>query len=61
MSQKFKPIMNAKDIKTFLGISLSKAYEIMRDTSFPTIKIGGRRLVKTEDFFKWLEDQKENH
>lgn len=54
-----KPIMNAKDIKEYLGVSLSKAYDMMREKSFPTLKIGGRRLVKTEDFLNWLEKQKQ--
>jgi len=54
-----KPVMNAKDIKNFLGVSETKAYELMRQTDFPTLIIGGRRLVKTEDFMVWLDKQKQ--
>jgi excisionase family DNA binding protein len=53
-----KPIMNAKDIKEYLGISLSLVYTMFRDPYFPTIQIGGRKLVKSADFEKWLEQQK---
>ncbi len=54
-----KPIMNAKDIKEYLGVSETKVYALLRQTDFPTLKIGGRRLVKTEDFLEWLEKQKQ--
>ncbi|MGD7007580.1 helix-turn-helix domain-containing protein [Metabacillus sp. 84] len=54
-----KPVMNAKDIKEYLGVSLSTAYEIMRQTGFPLMKIGGRRLVKSQKFMEWLEKQEE--
>jgi predicted DNA-binding transcriptional regulator AlpA len=55
-----KPILNAKDIKEYLGISLSLVYTMFRDPSFPVIHIGNRKLVKSEDFLKWLEQQKDN-
>lgn len=54
-----KPVMNAKDIQEYLGVSQSKAYDMMREKSFPTLKIGGRRLVKSVDFEKWLDEQKQ--
>jgi predicted DNA-binding transcriptional regulator AlpA len=50
--------MNAKDIKEYLGISLSLVYNMFRDPYFPTLHVGGRKLVKSEDFLKWLEQQK---
>lgn len=54
-----KPVMNAKDIKEYLGVSLSTAYEIMRQHGFPVMKIGGRRLVKSHKFMEWLDKQEE--
>jgi predicted DNA-binding transcriptional regulator AlpA len=53
-----KPIMNAKDIKDYLGISLSLVYTLFQDPTFPTIHIGNRKLVKADDFMKWLDTQK---
>lgn len=54
-----KPVLNAKDIKEYLGISLTTVYEMFRDPTFPNFKIGGRKLVKSEDFMNWLDNQKE--
>lgn len=54
-----KPVLNAKDIKEYLGVSETKVYELFRQTDFPTLRIGGRRLVKSEDFLSWLEEQKQ--
>lgn len=51
--------MNAKDIKEYLGVSLTLVYTMFQDPTFPTLKIGGRKLVKSEDFMKWLDSQKE--
>jgi predicted DNA-binding transcriptional regulator AlpA len=50
--------MNAKDIKEYLGVSLSLVYEMFRDPNFPTLRIGGRKLVKSQDFLNWLDGQK---
>lgn len=54
-----KTIMSAKDIKEYLGISLSLVYTMFNDPTFPTLKIGGRKLVKSDDFLNWLDSQKE--
>jgi excisionase family DNA binding protein len=56
-----KPILNAKDIKDYLGISLSLVYNMFRDPHFPTLRIGNRKLVTSEDFLKWLEQQKDSN
>ncbi len=48
---------NAQEIATLLGISVSKAYELLHCNSFPTLRIGKRLLVSKERFAQWMEAQ----
>ena len=47
--------LDAFEIMKILGISRSKIYELMRGEEFPVLVLGGRRLVRKEKFFAWLE------
>jgi excisionase family DNA binding protein len=51
--------MKAEDIAKFLNVSRSKAYDIMNQKDFPTITLGKSKRVKSEDFLRWLESQKQ--
>lgn len=51
-------VLTANDIHLYLNISKSKAYELFKDESFPTICIGGNKRVYKEDFLQWVEKQK---
>ena len=58
MSQKpeiEKAVYNVYEVAALLGINLPKAYEIVRQESFPSIRIGRRIVVPKEAFHRWLE------
>ena len=40
-----------------LGISISSAYELMHETSFPALRVGSRIVVPKEKFCRWVESQ----
>ena len=40
-----------------LGISLSSAYELMREEGFPALRIGNRIVVSKEKFCRWVDRQ----
>ena len=47
--------LNAKIVAQVLGIAPSSAYELMHESSFPVLKIGGRMVVPKEKFIEWVE------
>ena len=49
--------LDANDIVKVLGLSRSNVYEMMRIESFPALIIGGRKMVRKEKLFVWLENQ----
>lgn len=49
--------LDANDIVKVLGLSRSNVYEMMRIESFPALVIGGRKMVRKEKLFAWLENQ----
>ena len=40
-----------------IGVSPRQIYNLARDYGLPTIKIGGRRLVRCADLDKWVAEQ----
>lgn len=47
---------NAGEIAEILGISKSKAYDLLHREDFPTLHIGKRLLVVQSKFNVWLEE-----
>ena len=50
------PVLSAKDIKAYLGISTGMVHELLNSEGFPTLKINTRKLVRKEHFIQWMED-----
>ena len=48
-------MLNADTVKDVLGISISSAYELMKEKSFPSLKIGSRIVVPRDKFIEWVE------
>ena len=48
---------NAKLVAQVLGVSISTAYEVMHEPSFPTLRVGSRMVVPKEKFMQWAEEQ----
>ncbi len=49
--------LNAKLVAQVLGVSISTAYEVMHEASFPTLRVGSRMVVPKEKFMQWVEEQ----
>ena len=47
--------LNYQMIADILGISRAVAYQLMREDSFPTLRIGKRMVVPKDRFIAWLE------
>lgn len=50
-------IMDADCIAYALRISRAKAYQLMHDDTFPTIRIGRRMVVRKEHFIAWIDKE----
>ena len=54
-----KETLSVRDLSERLGISLPKAYELVKQPGFPVLKIGSRILIPIEGLRKWLMEQME--
>ena len=52
-----KSVMSVQELARQMGISLPKAYELVKEPGFPTIRIGTRILISTEGFRDWLRQK----
>ncbi len=50
-------MLNAENVKDILGISISSAYELMKEKGFPSVRIGNRIVVPKEEFRAWISAQ----
>ena len=48
-------VMDAKQIAEALQISKAGAYNLLNSQDFPTLQIGGRKLVMKNDLLEWLK------
>ena len=49
-----KTTMSVQELAAEMGISLPKAYELVKEPNFPTIRVGTRILIPTEAYKEWL-------
>ncbi len=47
--------LTVKDIKLYLNISQSKAYELVHRKDFPVIRFGSCTRIPRELFLRWVE------
>lgn len=52
--QNLPDIIDAKILAEALSISKSGAYALMNEKDFPTLQIGGRKLVTKPDLIEWI-------
>ena len=50
-------VMDAKQIALALHLSKAGAYNLLNDPEFPTLQIGGRKLVMKQDLIAWLKSK----
>ena len=48
-------VMDAKQLAQALQISKAGAYNLLNDPNFPTLRIGGRKLVMKNELVEWLK------
>ncbi|WP_249311465.1 helix-turn-helix domain-containing protein [Congzhengia minquanensis] len=48
-------VMDAKQLAKALQISKAGAYNLLNEPDFPTLKIGGRKMVMKRDLLVWLK------
>lgn len=49
-----KTTMSVQELSAQMGISLPKAYELVKLEGFPSIRIGTRILIPVDAFREWL-------
>ena len=49
-----KTTMSVQELSAQMDISLPKAYELVKEPGFPTIRVGARILIPVEAFREWL-------
>lgn len=50
-------VMDAKQLAKVLQISKAGAYNLLNDPDFPTLRIGGRKLVMKNELVEWLKSR----
>ena len=56
-----KSTMSVQELANMLGISLPKAYELVKQPGFPVIHIGARILIPIDAFKDWLIINSQNN
>ena len=49
-----KTTMSVQELSAQMGISLPKAYELVKSEGFPSLRIGTRILIPVDAFREWL-------
>ena len=49
-----KKTMSVRELADEMGISLPKAYELVKSPGFPSIRVGTRILIPVEAFREWM-------
>ncbi len=55
-----KTTMSVQELSAQMGISLPKAYELVKTPGFPTIRIGTRILILVDAYKEWLNKNASN-
>jgi len=49
-----KSTISVQELSSQMGISMPKAYELVKTPGFPTIRVGTRILIPVEAYREWL-------
>lgn len=50
-------VLTAEQLATALQLSKSGAYNLLNRSDFPTLRIGGRKMVMKNDLLEWLRNR----
>ena len=53
----FPDVLTAELLASALQISKSGAYALLNRSDFPTLRIGGRKMVMKKDLLEWLNSR----
>ena len=53
----FTEVMTAEQLTSALQISKSGAYALLNRSDFPTLRIGGRKMVMKKELLEWLNSR----
>ena len=53
----FTDVMTAEQLASALQISKSGAYALLNRSDFPTLRIGGRKMVMKKELLEWLNSR----
>ncbi len=53
--EKLPDVLNVKQLAEALHLSRAGAYNLLNTDDFPTLRIGGRKLVMKQDLIAWLK------
>ena len=53
----FPDVMTAEQLASALQISKSGAFALLSRPDFPTLRIGGRKMVMKRDLLEWLNSR----
>ena len=53
----FPDVLTAELLVSALQISKSGAYALLARSDFPTLRIGGRKMVMKKDLLEWLNSR----
>ena len=53
----FPDVLTAEQLASVLQISKSGAYALLSRSDFPTLQIGGRKMVMKKDLLEWLNSR----
>lgn len=49
-----KTTMSVRNLASQMGISLPKAYKLVKTPGFPTVRVGTRILIPVDAYREWL-------
>ena len=49
-----KQTISVQELAADMGISLPKAYQLVKEPDFPVVKVGNRILIPVDAFKEWL-------
>lgn len=52
---KLPNVLTPLDIMSFLGVSKSSAYELVKSNNFHVVKVGRKFLIPKQAFVSWFE------
>ena len=52
-----RAVLSARELSVYLGIGLSKSYQLFHADGFPTVRLGKRLFVPREQLEIWLKKQ----